>query len=143
MERFHRTLKADTATPPQQNRREQQAAFDRFRAKYNEERPHEALGQAPPARHYQPSNHCYPSRLSSPEYGDEAVVRPVRSNGEIKWQSSTLYLSEALIGEPVGLIPRDGRYLCICFGSLRIGDLDTYTKRVLRTPIQVLPMSLV
>ena len=70
-------------------------------------------------------------------------MRPVRANGELKWQSSTLYLSEALIGEPVGLIPRDGRYLCICFGSLRIGDLDTYTKRVLRTPIQVLPMSLV
>ena len=135
MERFHRTLKADTATPPQQNRREQQAAFDRFRAKYNEERPHEALGQVPPARHYQPSNHCYPSRLSSAEYGDEAVVRPVRSNGEIKWQGNTLDLSDALVCEPVGLIPKDGRYLGICFGSLQIGDFDSYTERILRIPI--------
>ena len=36
LERFHRTLKADTANPPQQNLRKQQAAFDRFRAKYRQ-----------------------------------------------------------------------------------------------------------
>ena len=71
------------------------------------------------------------------------MVRRVRSNGEIKWQGSKVYLSEALIGEPVGLIPKDDRYLGICFGPLQIGDLDTYTIKVLRTPIQVLPMSLV
>ena len=70
-------------------------------------------------------------------------MRRVRSNGEIKWQGSKIYLSEGLTGEPIGLIPKDDRYLGICFGLLQIGTLDTYTKKVLRTPIQVLPMSLV
>ena len=135
LERFHRTLKADTANPPRENLRKQQQAFDGFRAKYNEERPHEALGQEPPARHYQPSSRSYPSKLRSPEYGDEVIVRRVRSNGEIKWRGSKVYLSEALIGEPVGLIPKDDRYLGICFGPLQIGDLDTYTRKVLRTPM--------
>ena len=65
LERFHRTLKADTASPPQENMRKQQQAFDGFRAKYNEERPHEALEQDPPARHYQRSSRSYPSKLRS------------------------------------------------------------------------------
>ena len=37
------------------------------------------------------------------EYPDCYQVRRVRSNGEIKWQGHRLFLSEALIGEPVGL----------------------------------------
>ncbi len=143
LERFHRTLKSDTASPPGKNLREQQRVFDVFRTKYNEERPHEALGQEPPARHYQRSSRDYPAKLRSPDYGDEAMVRRVRSNGEVKWQGSKVYLSWALKGEPVGLIPEDDRHLAICFGPLQIGTLDTYTKKVLRTPIQVLPMSLV
>ena len=44
-ERMHRTLKAETASPPATDRVEQQRRFDRFRAEYNCERPHQALGQ--------------------------------------------------------------------------------------------------
>ena len=49
LERLHRTLKAETATPPRANHRQQRQAFDRFRRRYNTQRPHEALGQRPPA----------------------------------------------------------------------------------------------
>src|SRR6202030_868898 len=48
-ERMHRTLKAQTSRPPAQDPDEQQARFDTFRRHYNEERPHEAHGQRPPA----------------------------------------------------------------------------------------------
>ena len=143
LERLHRTLKGEVANPPRGNRREQQRAFDEFRWQYNQERPHEALGQEPPARHYQPSRREYPVRISSPEYSSEAQVRRVRSNGQIKWQGDRIYLSETLVGEPVGLVAQDDRYLSIRFGPLEIGQLDSYTKRVLRTPTKVLPMSLV
>ena len=142
LERLHRTLKAETAKPPRHTRRNQQQAFDDFRTKYNQKRPHEALGQEP-ARHYQPSIRCYPSKVRSPEYGDDVTVRRVRSNGEIKWQGAKLYLSEALRGEPVGLMPREERYYTVCFGPLLIGLLHTYARTVSHTPIQVLPMSLV
>ena len=143
LERLHRTLKAETANPPSRNRRAQQKCFDEFRRQYNQERPHEALGQEPPAGHYQPSRREYPARISSPEYPAGAQVRRVRSNGQIKWQGDKIYLSETLAGEPVGLLAQDDRYLSIRFGPLEIGQLDTYTKRVLRTPTKVLPMSLV
>ena len=143
LERLHRTLKEETAKPPQHTRGQQQRAFDQFRAKYNQERPHEALGQEPPVRHYHPSSRSYPAKAPSPEYGDGVMVRRVRSNGEIKWQGDKVYLSEALRGEPVGLMPQDQRYLAICFGPLHIGKLDVYSAKVLHTPTQVLPMSLV
>ena len=55
-ERMHRTLKAQTSRPPAANAAEQQSRFDVFRRHYNEERPHEALGQRLPAEIYAPSS---------------------------------------------------------------------------------------
>lgn len=141
LERLHRTLKAETANPPQSTWQRQQRAFQTFRSSYNQERPHEALGQQPPGRQYQPSVHSYPKRVDSPEYDAGMVVRRVRTNGEIKWQGGKVYLSEALCGEPVGLMPQDDRYWTLYFGPLQIGLLDSYTNRTLHTPTLVLPMS--
>ena len=141
LERLHRTLKAETASPPRSTRRRQQRAFDTFRHTYNEDRPHEALGQHPPARVYCPSYRSYPHRVCSPEYEAEVTVRRVRSNGEIKWKGDTIYLSEALRGEPVGLSPQDDRLWTIQFGPLAIGLLDDHARCIVHTPTKVLPMS--
>ena len=141
LERLHRTLKAETANPPQATPGKQQRAFGYFRASYNEERPHEALGQVPPAKRYQVSARAYPSKVESPEYGAEVTVRRVKTNGEIKWNEERLYLSESLRGEPVGLTQMDERYWSIRFGPLHIGLLDSYANLTLHTPTIVLPMS--
>jgi transposase InsO family protein len=141
LERFHRTLKAETASPPQATLRRQQRAFDAFRRGYNEDRPHEALGQQPPARRYRPSPRPYPRRVASPEYGPGTTVRRVRTNGEIKWRGRRLYVSEALRGEPIGLTPVDDHSWLIQFGPLQLGLVDLALQRVVHTPVQVLPMS--
>ena len=141
LERLHRTLKAETASPPQATPGKQQRAFSGFRASYNDERPHEALGQVPPARRYQPSARVYPSKVGSPEYECGATVRRVKTNGEIKWNGDRVYLSESLRGEPVGLTQVDEQYWSIRFGPLHIGLLDSYANRALHTPTIVLPMS--
>ena len=141
LERLHRTLKAETASPPQPTWQRQQRAFQDFRSSYNQERPHEALDQQPPARRYRPSVRPYTRRVDSPEYESGTTVRRVRTNGEIKWQGQLVYLSEALCGEPVGLTPQDDRFWTIRFGPLQIGLLDNYTNRTLHTPTLVLPMS--
>ena len=49
-ERMHRTLAEQTTQPPALCASEQQQQFDAFRQHFNEERPHEALEQRPPAR---------------------------------------------------------------------------------------------
>ena len=141
LERLHRTLKAETASPPMANRKRQRWAFDRLRQSYNFERPHEALGQRPPALLYSPSFRPYPYRVSHPEYGTGVTVRRVRGNGAIKWKGNLIYVSEALKGEPIGLVQQDEHVWTIQFGSLLIGALDDTARRVDRTPVKVLPMS--
>ena len=45
-ERMHLTLKTEATRPASPNFLQQQARFDAFRARYNDERPHQALGDA-------------------------------------------------------------------------------------------------
>ena len=85
-ERMHLTLKQDTASPPARSLAEQMQRFERFRQIYNHERPHEALGQCPPASCYCRSPRSYDGILRSPEYPAEMVIRKVRQNGSIKWK---------------------------------------------------------
>jgi putative transposase len=123
-ERLHRTLKAETATPPAATLRAQQRAFDRFRAEYNAVRPHEALGQRPPATAYTPAPRPFPDRLPPLAYPEDWEVRHVRHSGEIRWRDRLVYISQALAGEPVGLEPVDDGQWQIVFGAVRLGLLD-------------------
>jgi len=81
-ERFHRTL-LEAMTPPEPDLAAQQRRFAHFARDYNEERPHEALGQRTPASVYEPSARPMPERIAEPDYPPEAAARRVRSNGEI------------------------------------------------------------
>lgn len=123
-ERFHLTLKRETADPPAANRRRQQRAFDAFRRVYNEERPHQALGQTPPARHYAPSSRAYAGRLREPEYPGSFTVRRVRTNGEIKWKGGLLFLSQVLTGEPVGCEELDDGTWRLNYGPVVLGFIN-------------------
>jgi len=123
-ERMHLTLKSETASPPAESLRAQQRCFDTFRHAFNEERPHEALGQRPPAELYRPSPRPFSGRLREPGYPCGHEVRRVRHNGEIKWQGQTVFIGEALAGEPVGLEPQDEGSWRVSFGPIELGTLD-------------------
>jgi transposase InsO family protein len=133
-ERMHRTLKEWIHRHPRSNLRSQQRAFDAFRREFNDIRPHQSLGQKPPAtafRSYRP----YPSRWAI-EYDSTMEVRTVRSNGEIKWNADKIFLSEVLIGAKVGLLPIAESLWAIHFGSVQIGYLDDENQRAVnRRPI--------
>ncbi len=120
-ERMHLTLKQDTARPPASSLRAQARRFEAFRRSYNEERPHEALDMDVPNDHYAPSPRRYSGRLREPEYGDDGAVRWVRSSGEIKWRGALVYISQALVGEPVGLAESDGGIWILSFGPVVLG----------------------
>jgi transposase InsO family protein len=123
-ERMHLTLKQDTASPPAPTLRQQQRRFDAFRTIFNEERPHEALGQTPPARHYDPPPRPYSGRLREPDYADAQIVRRVRSNGDIKWRGERLFLSQTLIGEPVGIRETEQGVFQVCYGPIILGTIN-------------------
>jgi putative transposase len=122
-ERMHRTLK-DHIEPPQRNLAAQQRDLERFQRHYNEQRPHEALGGIPPAREYRPSTRSYPRLVQAPEYDSQMQVRRVRSNGMIKWHGKLLFVSEALIGEPVGLRQIDDDRWQLVFCKMPLGIIN-------------------
>jgi transposase InsO family protein len=123
-ERMHRTLKAQTTRPPANDAEEQQARFDAFRRHYNEERPHEALGQTPPAEHYRPSPRAMPERLEDPWYDAFHQVRRVRDKGDIKWRGEHAFIGEALVGELVGLAELENGDHVVRFRDRDLGVLD-------------------
>jgi putative transposase len=120
-ERMHRTLKEETARPPQANLAAQQRRFDRFRREYNEQRPHESLGQRPPASLYRPSPRPYPKRLPPLEYPGHFEIRHVGSNGCISWNAQWLHLTQALADQDVGLEEIHEGVWSIHFGPMLLG----------------------
>ena len=102
-ERMHRTLKAETTRPPGADQAAQQARFEAFRGEFNQERPHEALGQQPPALHYRASERACPLQVRPPQYPRHWGVRRVGPSGCFRFHSRHVFLSSVLIGEEIGL----------------------------------------
>jgi len=123
-ERMHGTLKRDACEPPASSGRAQQRRFDEFRGIYNNERPHEALGDVAPNTIYRPSPRAYPERLPEIVYPDHWQIRMTRSNGEIKWRGERLLIGEALVGEPLGLEESDGGNWRVHFGPVHLGTIN-------------------
>jgi transposase InsO family protein len=125
-ERMHRTLKDETARPPAATVAEQQVRFDAFRRHYNEERPHEALGQAPPAKHWCRPARQLPQRLEESWYDADHEVRRVRPPGTIKWRGEQVFIGQALAGELVGLaeLENGGHIVRFCNRDLGVIGRD-------------------
>jgi transposase InsO family protein len=123
-ERMHRTLKAQTSRPPAADACAQQIRFDAFRRHYNEQRPHEALGQRPPHDIYTPSPRVMPDRVEEPWYDADHQVRRVRPPGTIKWKGEQVFISEALIGELIGIAELETEDHVVRFCDRDIGLLE-------------------
>jgi putative transposase len=132
-ERFHLTL-LEAMTPAPADRLMQQQRFVAFKQDYNHERPHQALGQKPPATLYSKSARAMPDRLPEPVYGAEVAARQVRSNGEIRWRGDLIHVSSALTGEAVGVEETaDGEWL-VRFFDVPLGVIDQASRK-LRRPV--------
>ena len=129
-ERMHKTLKAETTRPPAANKACQQARFDRFREDFNANRPHEALGQQPPAAFWRPSPRPWPERLEEPWYDAWHAMRRVRRDGSIKWGGDMVFVSETLAGEPVGIAETDSGHWIVRFADIDLGIIDCRTKKL-------------
>ena len=130
-ERFHLTL-LEAMRPPSADRQAQESRFESFKRDYNEERPHEALGQNPPAAFYEASPRAMPGRAPEPDYPAEAAVRRVRSNGEIKWRGGLVAVSTALVGEPVAVEETHDGQWHVRFHNLSLGVIDRHQNQLRR-----------
>lgn len=124
-ERMHLTLKQHVCAPVARDLQAQQEVLEQFRIYYNTDRPHESLGQVTPASLYYRSSRPYPARLAELRYPPEFELRRVLSNGMIKWHGRSIYISQTVSGEQIGLDPgaaEDG--WPAYFASVRLGAID-------------------
>lgn len=137
-ERMHRTLKAETTRPPGETFEKQQERFDHFCREFNEERPHEALGQNPPASRYRSSVRSYPERIEPPEYPGHFERRKLSNVGTFKFRGLTLFLAGPLAHETLGLEEIDNDTWSVRYYGYELGRINPSKGTFI---IKVLPMS--
>ena len=126
-ERMHRTLKRAVTDPPAASLDAQQRSFERFRAHYNTERPHESLGQRTPASVYQLSPRPYPRRLPELAYPSYMHTHRVCESGLIYWNAWRIYVGYLLAGDLVGVEAVDDGVWAVHFGPVLLGRIDART----------------
>lgn len=131
-ERMHRTLKDETTHPPAASLAAQQRVFDRFRHVYNDERPHEALGQKTPASRYTTSNRTMPASAASPEYPSEMKPRRLDKMGRIQFAGgdNKTTVSALLAHETVGLLPTGEDRWQMYFGPVLLAEITLRGKDI-------------
>lgn len=134
-ERMHRTLKHEAITPPRASLRAQQRAFDQFRKRYNEERPHQAHKGKPPGAIYLASQRVYPENIPSIEYPWDSDVVQLDKQGRAKIGRHIFYVSKTLAYEDVLIEPIDNLCWEVYFGNVMLGYIDAnQSKRELLPP---------
>jgi putative transposase len=143
-ERMHLTLKREATRPPEANVLQQQARFDAFVERYNEERPHQALSMRVPAAVYTRSPRVYRGleELTYP-YHDATIT--VTRCGRICFQRHKVNLSVVFAGQNVGVLQVGEHVWLVTFMHHDLGYFDDETCRVepIENPFgpKVLPMS--
>lgn len=137
-ERMHRTLKAEATRPPEASLKAQQQRFDAFCREFNQERPHEALGQQTPASCYQSSERRYPQRPQAPEYPGHYELRLVSRSGLIRFKGVTLFIATPLAGETLGLCEIDDDLWSLQYYDRELGRISPKQRK---PKIKLLPMS--
>ena len=105
-----------------------QQAFARFQQEYNEIRPHESLGQTPPARRFHSSRRPYQPQPPRWDYPIGAQVVVVDQNGMVTLDGQRWFISEALRGELVRCVPVD-RTILIQYRHMWVRELHPDTAR--------------
>jgi hypothetical protein len=101
-EQMHRVYKADLASPAAATPRGQQWRTTRWITYYNEQRPHEGLGQRVPASLYRQSHRRYHGRLPQPTYPRGWLKRRVTASGYVRWCGRLRVIGRAFGGQDVG-----------------------------------------
>jgi transposase InsO family protein len=137
-ERMHGTLQSECVRPLELTMEEQEMQFRTFISYFNDERPHEALGQRVPSDIYVRSEREWNGLLMSPEYGPEYIVKKVRDRGQISWRGADPFIGRALADEYIGLKEADnGDYWLVYYGPVFLGTMDHLGEfRVPQMPIR-------
>jgi len=113
LERFHRTLKEWLADEgPALDAEHLQLLLDRFREHYNQERPHQAIGNHTPAERYLPTpapdpppGELTPAEAGkNPRYQPHSITRKVSATGVTRYDGLAIILGRRYRGATVRIL---------------------------------------
>ena len=143
-ERMHLTLKREATKPAAPNLLQQQARFDAFVDRYNQERPHQALGMKVPSDVYERSARAYRG-LEELAYPFHEHTITVTHCGRICFKGRKINLSHVFAGQNVGVTQVSERVWLVTFMQYDLGYFDDEAIRLepIENPFapKVLPMS--
>jgi transposase InsO family protein len=124
-ERLHRDIRAELQTLVVKNMKRQQEAFDAWKQEFNYERPHEALGMRTPGELYSRSARRFTGKKPEIVYPPAFEVRMVKKDGYVEFRRRKRFLSNSLVGWPVGLEHCKGGVVRVWFTDLCLGTTDS------------------
>ena len=128
-ERMHLTLKAAATRPAGANTLQQQARFDTFMTRYNQDRPHQALGMQVPAERYTRSARVYRG-LEDLTYPFHDATFTVTHCGRICFHGRKINLSHVFAGQNVGVTQVGDHVWLVTFMHYDLGYFDDEAGRV-------------
>lgn len=137
IERFHRTMKDEFLKHTQiRDIADAEIQLGKWRDKYNNQRPHEALGMRCPADVYVPSGRIYSEEVNRYEYGGNYHVIKVNSWGYVRFNKWQVYLSETMIDEYIEFRPHGSdESFVACYRNFKIAEFSTSDGRLINRKI--------
>ncbi|MBY0307119.1 MAG: IS481 family transposase, partial [Phycisphaerales bacterium] len=112
VERLHGTLERECFPRARRDCPEHFAIdCERWRRLYNNRRPHEAIGDAPPVTRWVPSPRKRPATLPEVSYPPGAVTRRVSTSGDVHFKNYRIVAGKAPAGQYVAVEERDQELL--------------------------------
>lgn len=137
IERFHRTMKNELLKHSAfYDVEEADRALQFWRDKYNNQRPHEALGMRCPAEVYKRSDREYSDTVEKYEYNGNNHVIKVNSWGYVRFDRYQVYLSETMIDEYIEFRPNPlGDSFIACYRNFKIAEFSVHTGKLINRKI--------
>ena len=138
IERFHRTMKQELLNHVRiVDIADAQNKFVIWRDKYNNLRPHEALGMRTPGEVYEPSKKQYKENVEKFEYGGEYHIIKVNNWGYARFAGYQVYLSETMADQYIEFRPgQNGETFIACYRNFRIAEFDTEDGQLIHRSIE-------
>lgn len=137
IERFHRTMKNEALRDPIENLKQADEILQAWRWKYNELRPHSALGMKTPASVYTPSLRKYHTPKPF-EYADGAVLRKVNNWGYLRFGPVCVFLSETMADTLLEIREDENDTFAVIFRNFRVALIDAHSGKLLNRSIRKL-----
>jgi transposase InsO family protein len=108
VERLHGTLEREfLPSAPRSSLDAYTRGIRRWQRLYNTVRPHEGIGDVPPADRWKASDRRRPSKIPEPQYPTGSILRKVCDAGSVRWNRRRMMAGRGLTGRSVRIHETD------------------------------------